>query len=140
MIDSEVTQLPSEPDNPYALALTIYLRGIALVLIVLGLRHWLFIVGVFEEDGWNLQTMNSAWRFVTIHLGVIDLVAAVGLWMRVSWGNVLWIYVTIFELAMHTVFAERFGFYPILVGFQTISLCVFVALLVMEKRFDANPR
>lgn len=140
MIDSEVTQLPSEPDNPYALALTIFLRGVAMLLLLFGLRHWLYIAGLFTDDGWNLSTMNSAWRFVTIQLAVLDLVAAVGLWMRVSWGNVLWIYVALFEIAMHTAFAERFGFEPLIVAFHVIALGVFVALIVMERRHEAKPR
>jgi len=140
MIDSDVTQLPSEPDNPYALALTIYLRGIAALLMILGLRHWLYIAGVFEEDGWSFETMTTQWQFITIHLGVVDLVAAVGLWMRVSWGNVLWIYAAVFEIALHTVFAETFGLDLIVVAFHILSLAGFAALILLGRRYEAKPR
>jgi hypothetical protein len=74
---------------------------------------------------------------VTIQLAVVDLVAAVGLWMRVAWGNVIWIYVALFEIAMHTVFAETFGLDLIIVAFHVVSLLVFVALVVMSKRHEA---
>jgi hypothetical protein len=137
MIDNEVTQLPSEPDNPYDLALTIYLRGVAAMLLLLGLRHWLYIAGVFQDPGWSLETMSTAWRAVTIQLAVVDLVAAVGLWMRVAWGNVIWIYVALFEIAMHTVFAETFGLDLLIVAFHVVTLLVFVALVVMSKRHEA---
>ncbi|WP_029073817.1 DUF6163 family protein [Kaistia adipata] len=137
MIDNEVTQLPSEPDNPYDLALTIYLRGVAAMLLLLGLRHWLYIAGVFQDPGWSFETMSTPWRAVTIQLAVVDLVAAVGLWMRVAWGNVIWIYVALFEIAMHTVFAETFGLDLLIVAFHIITLLVFVALLVMSKRHEA---
>jgi len=140
MIDSDVTQLPSEPDNPYALALTIYLRGIAALLMILGLRHWLYIAGVFEETGWSFETMTTQWQFITIHLGVVDLVAAVGLWMRVSWGNVLWIYAAVFEIALHTVFAETFGLDLIVVAFHILSLAGFAALVLLGRRYEAKPR
>lgn len=137
MIDNEVTQLPSEPDNPYALALDVYLRGVAAILLLLGLRQWLYIAGVFQDDGWSFETMSTQWRFVTIHLAVVDLVAAVGLWMRVAWGNVIWIYVALFEIAMHTVFAETFGLNLFVVSFHVIALLVFVGLLVMSRRHEA---
>jgi hypothetical protein len=137
MIDNEVTQLPSEPDNPYDLALTVYLRGVSCMLLILGLRHWLYIAGVFQDPGWSFETMSAPWQLVTIHLAVVDLVAAVGLWMRVAWGNVIWVYVALFEVAMHTVFAETFGLDLIIVAFHLVSLLIFVALLVMSRRHEA---
>ena len=138
MIDHEVTQLPSEPDNPWALALTIYLRGIAALLLLLGLRQWLYIAGIFDEAGWSFETMTTAWRFVTVHLAVVDLVAAVGLWMRVAWGNVLWVYAAVFEIAIHTAFADTFGADPIIVGFHVVALAVFVGLVFMDRRQAAK--
>lgn len=137
MMDNEVTQLPSEPDNPYDLALDVYLRGVAAILLLLGLRQWLYIAGVFQDPGWSLETMSPQWQFVTIQLAVVDLVAAVGLWMRVAWGNVIWVYVALFEIAMHTVFADTFGLNLLIVGFHVISLLVFVGLLVMSRRHEA---
>ncbi|BCP53347.1 hypothetical protein K32_19640 [Kaistia sp. 32K] len=137
MIDNEVTQLPSEPDNPYDLALTVYLRGIAAILLLLGLRHWLYIAGVFQDPGWSFETMSTPWKLVTIHLAVVDLVAAVGLWMRVAWGNVIWVYVAFFEIAIHTVFAETYGLDLLVVAFHVVTLLIFVALLVMSRRHEA---
>ncbi len=138
MIDNEVTQLPSEPDNPWSLALTIYLRGIAALMLLLGLRQWLYIAGIFNEPGWTFESMTTEWQFITIHLAVVDLVAAVGLWMRVSWGNVLWVYAAVFEIAIHTAFAETFGLDPIIIGFHVGSLAVFALLLLMERRREAQ--
>ena len=137
MMDNEVTQLPSEPDNPYEMALDVYLRGVAAILLLLGLRQWLYLAGVFQDDGWSLETMSNAWRFATINLAVVDLVAAVGLWMRVAWGNVIWVYVALFEVAMHTVFADTFGLDLLIVSFHILSLLVFVGLLIMSRRHEA---
>lgn len=140
MIDSEVTQLPTEPDNPYSLALTIYLRGIAIVLMLLGLRQWVYIAGVFDGPGWSLETMTTEWQIVTVHMGVVDLVAAVGLWMRVAWGNVLWVYAAVFEVAIHTLFAETFGFDWVIVLFHVVTLLVFVGLVILRRRLEPAPR
>jgi hypothetical protein len=139
MSDSEVTRLPSEPDNPYTLALAILVRGTAAILLVMGLRHWVYIAGVFTEPGWNLLSMSSAWRFVTVQLAVVDLVAAVGLWMRVSWGNVLWLYAAIFEIVIHTILAARFGLDIPVLAFHILTLGGFAALLILERRYEAKP-
>lgn len=138
MIEPDVTTLPGVSVNPWSLALTAYLRGIAALLILLGLRHWIYISGIFTEPAWSFESMNLAWRFVTIHMAVVDPVAAVGLWMRVAWGNVLWVYVAVFEIAIHTVFADTFGFDPLIVGFHVVSLLIFIVLLVMQRRHDAS--
>ena len=53
--------------------------------------------------------MSTAWKIATMHLAVVDLVAAVGLWMRVAWGKVVWIYAALSEIAFHTVFIGTFG-------------------------------
>lgn len=138
MIDSGVTQLPNEPENPYALALTIYLRGIAAVLMILGLRQWLYIGGVFQEPGWSFDTMTMQWQFVTINLAVVDLIAAVGLWMRVSWGNVVWFYAAIFEIAIHTFRGQTFGFNIPIILFHVLALAGFLVLVFLDRRFAAK--
>lgn len=138
LTDSGVTQLPNEPDNPYSLALTVYLRGIAVLLMLMGLRHWLYIAGVFEEPGWTLDTMTTKWQFATINLAVIDLVAAVGLWMRVTWGNVIWIYAACFEIALHTLWASTFGLDLLVLLFHLASLAGFVVLVILEKHYETK--
>ncbi|MBB5754746.1 DUF6163 family protein [Prosthecomicrobium pneumaticum] len=134
MIDSEVNRLPSEPDNPYEEARGTYLRLLALVLIVFGLRHWVYIVGVYPDSGWNLETMSADWRFATVVLGVGTLIAAVGLWMRVVWGLVVWAGVALFELAIHTAFAEYYGFSLFTVGFHVVTVAAYAFLAVMAHR------
>lgn len=139
MSRSDVTELPSEPYNPYTLALNGFVRGVAAVLLLLGLRHWIYISGLFADPGWNLVSMSSAWRFVTVNLAVVDLVAAVGVWMRVRWGNVLWLYAAILEIGMHTVFAQRFGVEPFVLAFHILALGGYFTLVILGRRYQETP-
>ena len=74
----------------------------------------------------------------TIHLAVVDLVAAVGLWQRVAWGNVLWIYAALFEVAMHTVFIGTFGADYLVVAFHVFTVAGFGIVAFAARRAAAN--
>ena len=98
---------PRESRIPQLLEL--YPRVIAGIVMLLGLRHWAVILGVVKGGGGMFENMSTAWQMATMHLAVVDLVAAVGLWMRVSWGNVVWVYAALSEIALHTIFIRTFG-------------------------------
>ena len=97
---------PPKPSR-YPLAIDIYARVMAVILMLLGLRHWAVIIGVIPGDGGPFEEMTPTWQLATIHLAVIYLVASVGLWMRVAWGNVVWIWAAVTAIAMHTISQRR---------------------------------
>jgi hypothetical protein len=131
---SEPQQAPKV--NRYPLAIDIYARVMAVILMLLGLRHWAVIIGVMADDGGTFEQMNGTWQLATIHLAVIDLVAAVGLWMRVAWGNVVWIWAAIAEVAMHTVFADTFGSEYGIVALHIFGLVGMALLLFLARRAE----
>ena len=90
------------------LMIEVYARALAVVMMVLGLRQWAVILGVIASKGGMFEAMSTPWQLATMHLAVVDLVASVGLWMRAAWGNVLWIYAALSEIALHTVFVGTF--------------------------------
>lgn len=112
----------------------LYLRSLSLVFLLLGLIHWAVILGVFPDPRWRFETMRAEWQFVTINLAVADLVAGVGLWMRVSWGTVIWIYAAIFEIVVHVVFRRKFGENYPLSAFHVVTILLYVGLWVAEFR------
>ena len=69
--------------------------------------------------------MSTAVAVATMHLAVVDLVAAVGLWMRVAWGKVVWVYAALSEIALHTVFIGTFGTNWPVVAFHLVDACSF---------------
>jgi hypothetical protein len=120
------------------LILDIYGRVMSGLLMLFGLFHWAVILGVVAGAGGMFEEMSTPWKMVTINLAVVDLVAAVGLWQRVAWGNVLWVYAALFEVAMHTLFAGTFGTDFLVVGFHVLTLGGYAALAFIARRAVTN--
>ena len=116
------------------LMIEVYARALAVVMMVLGLRQWAVILGVISSKGGMFEAMSTPWQLATMHLAVVDLVASVGLWMRAAWGNVLWIYAAISEIALHTVFAGTFRNNVPIVAFHLLTISGFVALRFLARR------
>lgn len=114
--------------------LDVYGRVMSGLLLLMGLFHWAVILGIAAGQGGLFEEMSTAWKMATINLAVVDLVAAVGLWQRVAWGNVIWIYAALFEVAMHTVFIATFGTDFLVVAFHVFTLAGFAALTVIARR------
>jgi hypothetical protein len=118
----------------YRRLLDIYGRGLSVIMMLLGLRQWAVILGLASSAGGTFETMSTPWMLATMHMAVADLVASVGLWMRVSWGNVLWIYAALAEIALHTVFIRTFGSDVMVIAFHTVTISAFVVLTVLARR------
>jgi hypothetical protein len=125
----------TEPaSNRYAFVLDQYSIALSVVMMIFGLRQWAIIVGIVPGAGGTFEAMSTAWKIVTMHMAVVDLVAAVGLWMRVAWGRVIWVYAAVSEILFHTVFMNTFGPDLPKVGFHFVTLFVFVVLTIMAGR------
>ena len=124
-----------EPErNRFEVTLDYYSIGLSVLLMVLGLRHWAVIIGMLESSTVAFEAMSQEWQIGTMHLAVVDLVAAVGLWMRVAWGRVVWILAALSEIAFHTLFAGTFGSNLVIVLFHSGALIGFGALFLLAKR------
>src|SRR5258705_1916676 len=76
-----------EPDeSAWTRRLVLFLRIMAVVSIAKGLYHWAQVTGFIggEEEAFENQSM--AWQTATIYFAVIELVAAVGVWLATPWG------------------------------------------------------
>jgi hypothetical protein len=111
-----------------------YVVALSVVMLLFGLRQWAIILGAFQGAGGPFEEMSTPWFVVTIHIAVVDLVAAVGLWLRVAGGKVLWVYSAIFEIALHTLFIGTFGTDWPVVAFHFATLAVFVLLTILALR------
>jgi Family of unknown function (DUF6163) len=116
----------------------IYGRVMAAVLMILGLAQWAIILGVIQGSAGMFEAMPTPWKLATMHLAVVDLVASVGLWQRVAWGNVVWVYAAVAEVAMHTVFIGTFGSDLPIVAFHIVTVAVYFALLMLERRIAGH--
>ena len=101
--------------------LVLFLRVMAIVSMVKGLYHWARItgIGVPAEDGFSVHSI--AWQTATVFFAVIDLVAAVGLWLAAAWGAVIWLTAVASMLAVEIFFPQVFGS-GILTGIAEVAL------------------
>lgn len=115
-----------------------YAVALSVVVMLFGLRQWAIILGILQGAGGPFEQMSTAWFVVTIHMAVVDLVAAVGLWLRVSGGKVVWVYSALFEICLHTVFIGTFGPSWLVVAFHGATLVIFIALTILVWRERTN--
>ncbi|MEZ5839923.1 MAG: DUF6163 family protein [Hyphomicrobiales bacterium] len=104
-----------------------YLRGLALLFLLGGLVYWLRILGL-PIGGKAFAEMTIEWRVSTVYFAVLDLVAAVGLWLGVSWGSVMWMLAALTQVVMFLGLFDIFGFDLGLVVFHLVTIVVYFML------------
>jgi hypothetical protein len=74
----------------WGMLLVIFMRLIAALWIVQGLSQWQVMLVV---EGVLFDRVSAPIGIAVIVFAVVDLVAAIGLWLATPWGGVLWILV-----------------------------------------------
>src|SRR5213078_909596 len=108
----------------------------AAVSLLKGLYHWAVVVGVADPASSVFETSSTAWQAATIFFAVIDLVAAVGLWLAAAWGGVVWLTATISMAAIELGFPQVFGgrLWIAIPEFATLMIYVGLALMAGRER------
>src|SRR6201989_856841 len=79
------------PDGKvWARRLVLFLRIMAVVSILKGLYHWAQVTGFVGGEEEAFENQPTAWQAATVYFAVIELVAAVGLWLATPWGAGGW--------------------------------------------------
>ena len=103
-----VKEIEGEPQvGRWTRRLVVFLRVMAAVSMLKGLYHWARVCGIGGGDQFEYQSV--AWQTATVFFAVIDLVAAVGLWLAAAWGAVIWLMSVASMLAVEIFFPEVFG-------------------------------
>ena len=87
----------------------LFLRIMAVVSVAKGLYHWAQVTGFIggEEEAFENQPM--AWQTATVYFAVIELVAAVGLWLATPWGAVVWLTTVVSMAVIELMFPGIYG-------------------------------
>lgn len=121
-----------------------YLRALAVVLLVSGLWQCAYGLGAFTIDGRSFLELRGPARNALAAFAVLDLVAAVGLWLGAIWGPVLFAVDVVAIVALRTFSAETHGSAPLLNSVWGVLLAiviVFAVLVRLEARgIDARRR
>ena len=114
--------------------LVIFLRAMAAVSMVKGLYHWSRVSGIGFDESELFQLHSIAWRTATVFFAVIDLVAAVGLWLAAAWGAVIWLMSIASMLAVEIFFPQVFGGGVLLGLVQAALLTLYLALALKSAQ------
>jgi hypothetical protein len=88
--------------------LVFFLRVMAGLSMLKGLYHWARLCGI--GTGGDLFAYHSiAWQTATVFFAVLDLVAAVGLWLAAAWGAVIWLMSVASMLVLEIFFPQVYG-------------------------------
>ena len=121
-------------DNRWTRWLVLFLRVMAVLAVTKGLYHWAQVTGFVggEEEAFENQTM--AWQTATVYFAVIELVAAVGLWLATPWGAVVWLTTVVSMAVIELMFPAIYGGSLAIVGFEAVLLAAYLALAWMAAR------
>jgi hypothetical protein len=121
-------------DNVWTRRLVLFLRVMAVLSIIKGLYHWAQVTGFVgtEEDAFENQP--TAWQAATVYFAVIELVAAVGLWLATPWGAVVWLTTVVSMAVIELMFPGIYGGSLFVVGGEAFMLAAYLALAWMAAR------
>src|SRR6201991_5285108 len=96
-------------ENVWTRRLVMFLRFMAILSILKGLYHWSQVTGFTggEEEAFENQPM--AWQAATVYFAVIELVAAVGLWLSTPWGAGVWLTTIVSTAVIELMFSTIYG-------------------------------
>jgi hypothetical protein len=127
-----VTERPRE--GRWTVALIWYLRVVAGLSMTKGLYHWSVVIGVGDGAGVSFEASTVAFQSATIFFAVIDLVAAVGLWLAAAWGGVVWLTAAISMAAVELFFPQVYGGASVIVVVELGVILAYVGLAFMATR------
>ena len=120
--------------DPWTRRLILFLRSMALISMAKGLYHWAVVLGIGDGTGSAFENAPIPWQAATVFFAVIDLVAAVGLWLSAAWGGVVWLTAAISMAAVEVFFPQVFGGSSFVVLFEIVTIFAYVGLALMAGR------
>jgi hypothetical protein len=114
--------------------LVLFLRVMAVVSLIKGLYHWGQVCGIGAGPDGGFETHTIAWQTSTVFFAVLDLVAAVGLWLAAAWGAVVWLTSVVSMAAVEVFFPQVYGGSIFVVFIELTLLGVYLYLAIVSAR------
>jgi len=114
--------------------LVLFLRIMAIVSLLKGLYHWSLVLGIGDGDGSTFEQAGTPWQAATVFFAVIDLVAAVGIWLAAAWGGVVWLTAAISMAAIELFFPQVYGGRLWIAIPEFIAIAIYIALALLAGR------
>jgi hypothetical protein len=113
--------------------LALFLRAMACISMIKGLYSWAQVCGIIGEEG-GFEAHIQSWQVTTVFFSVIDLVAAVGLWLVAPWGAVVWLTSTVSLMVVHVFLPQVYGTNLLVIGLNVFAITAYLALAVLAAR------
>jgi hypothetical protein len=114
--------------------LVLFLRAMAVFAMVKGLYHWALVIGFIGTGDEAFEVQTLAWQTATIYFAVIELVAAVGLWLATPWGAVMWLTTVVSTAVIELMFPAIYGGSFIVVAIEVTCLVAYLVLAWMAAK------
>ena len=116
--------------------LVLFLRVMAGLSMIKGLYHWSRVCGIGVDVPEYFEAHSIAWQVATVFFAVIDLVAAVGLWLAAAWGAVIWLTAVASMLAVEIFFPQVYGrgFITVIVEGGLLGLYLWLAMKSAQEQ------
>src|SRR5271155_3751268 len=116
--------------------LVLFLRVMAGISLIKGLYHWAQVCGIGVSPDQGFETHTIAWQTATVFFAVLDLVAAVGLWLAAAWGAVVWLSSVVSMAAVELFFPNVYGgsLFIVLVEFTLLIMYLGLAIKSAQER------
>ena len=112
-------------------------RLLSAMWLAKGLLAWGVIFGVTGGGGPPFEARLLSFQAIVVYFAVIDLVAAVGLWLTSSWGGVLWLLAALSQLLLGFFFPRLIPLTPLMIGsYLALMVAYFVVNWAAER--EAN--
>jgi hypothetical protein len=118
----------------WAKYLVVFLRIMAAVSLMKGLYHWAQVCGIAAPADGGVEAHTVAWQTATVFFAVIDLVAAVGLWLAAAWGAVVWLTAVVSMAVVEVFFPQVYGASILIVLAEATLLVVYLWLAIFAAR------
>ena len=122
------------PKEVWTPRLVLFLRVMAGVVLIKGLSHWYVVCGFDAPTHAAFADYTTPYQSATVFFAVIDLVAAVGLWLAAPWGAVVWLTSVISMVAVELLFPQIYGGRLWVVGVEIVLLMGYLSLALLAAR------
>src|SRR5262249_16262117 len=121
-------------DGVWTERLVLFLRVMSGVSMLKGLYHWAAVCGFIGAQDGGFFGRSPQWQTATIFFAVIDLVAAVGLWLAAPWGAVVWLTAGVSMAVIAMFFQQVYGAQPEIAALEGTMIAAYLFLAIQASR------
>src|SRR5262249_7885094 len=105
-----VAAISSErPESDEKVWTRVPVRLLRVLALVEGVCQWAPVTGFVGGEDEAFENQSMAWQAAAVYFAVIELVAAVGLWLATPWGAVVWLTTVVSMAVIELMFPGIYG-------------------------------